>query len=860
MFWRFSYSTSQIQTLLDKEDVSLEEIMEEEDVLQECKSNNEKLVEFLTKAENLSKLVNYIISVPCEKLDEKQRFKYSSISCELLTSDINTINEALVRNNEIIDKLYSFIDTDQTLNPLLASYFAKIIGCLIKRNSEYILNYVDQKDNFIELFMRHINTSAIIDVILRFLTTIDNTEMKNKVIQWLKKIQIVKHVINLFDSKYCGLYHSNASQLICDIVRISREQILAAHEQILENKEIQMNETNDNSDKNTTEIIKNLYTNSLLEEIESPENVDKLMEIILDSKDKENCSITYGIDIYLTILESKSFNNENTDIQQFEYDFEKKNIAHQKDLANQTILKFGSRSVLNTVREKLDVLNQILLNKNDNVCPSYLSKNGLLGSIRLSIVKLIAKLIYFNDQDFMKALLNANTLKIIIEMAFEYKMNNFLHSQLSKIIKSSFLVDFLDSKNISELSQILNKQDEEKLSDVLNAEDNIEITKSKYVIEHFLKDCNLIQYLVNAWLNYKREKNILEDKNAKIKQINVGYVGHLTIISNFIDNCYKEGQNSELIKACFDKFIEKQVLEQWKELVELQISDINKINMKDLVKNPFHMNINDSLVESEFTDLIDDDKSNRKFSELQKEMKINCVEEFSLPETQIINFSTRYGISNKTNKSSFAMESNDESAQIFEQICFHRNNLKNQTSEKSGDEDVWISQEIKFSDNYSASSNDDCIRKDNLEDWMNLSGENDQKKPTKDSERQKLMNLDMSKESDLKNISEKLNIENKLEDSSSSSSNSSSSDDDDTTKDANAKNSIERKKSKKGNELELERSNEKTNEIKTDIRENLFTDEKSSNLSSSNMLIDPWNDTEKIPESSTQNWADFGKF
>jgi len=41
------------------------------------------------------------------------------------------------------------------------------------------------------------------------------------------------------------------------------------------------------------------------------------------------------------------------------------------------------------------------------------------------------------------------------------------------------------------------------------------------------------------------------------------------------------------------------------------------------------MNINDSLLESHFTDLIDDDKSNKKFSELQKEMKINCVEEFS---------------------------------------------------------------------------------------------------------------------------------------------------------------------------------------------------------------------------------------
>ena len=92
----------------------------------------------MTKFENIIKLVDYIVSVPCEKLDEKQRFKYSSISCELLTSDINSINDILVSHEQIIDRLYSFIDTNETLNPLLASYFAKVMGCLIKRNSEYV--------------------------------------------------------------------------------------------------------------------------------------------------------------------------------------------------------------------------------------------------------------------------------------------------------------------------------------------------------------------------------------------------------------------------------------------------------------------------------------------------------------------------------------------------------------------------------------------------------------------------------------------------------------------------------------------------------------------------------------------------
>ena len=127
------------------------------------------------------------------------------------------------------------------------------------------MRYIESKENFLTLFLRHINTSAIIDVLLRLLTTIENNDLRNQVIQWLKRIEIIKHIINLFDYKYNSLYHSNASQLICDIIRISREQILNTHEQNLENKSIQT----DNDLINTNELIKNMYHNSLLEEIES---------------------------------------------------------------------------------------------------------------------------------------------------------------------------------------------------------------------------------------------------------------------------------------------------------------------------------------------------------------------------------------------------------------------------------------------------------------------------------------------------------------------------------------------------------------------------------------------------------------
>lgn len=46
MFWKYHSGTvSHVDTLLDKEEVTLTEILEQEDIIQECKSQNKKLID-----------------------------------------------------------------------------------------------------------------------------------------------------------------------------------------------------------------------------------------------------------------------------------------------------------------------------------------------------------------------------------------------------------------------------------------------------------------------------------------------------------------------------------------------------------------------------------------------------------------------------------------------------------------------------------------------------------------------------------------------------------------------------------------------------------------------------------------------
>jgi len=50
--------------MLNRDNCSLEELLEEDEVIQECKNMNTKLINFLSNASKLKQLINYIIIEP----------------------------------------------------------------------------------------------------------------------------------------------------------------------------------------------------------------------------------------------------------------------------------------------------------------------------------------------------------------------------------------------------------------------------------------------------------------------------------------------------------------------------------------------------------------------------------------------------------------------------------------------------------------------------------------------------------------------------------------------------------------------------------------------------------------------------
>lgn len=84
---------------------------------------------------------------------------------------------------------------------------------------------------------------------------------------------------------------------------------------------------------------------------------------------------------------------------------------------------------------RLPQITQLLLSP--PVKPSVPTTAGVLqvplGKSRLALAKLLAALISTNTQSLNQALAEANTLTILLDLFFEYSLNNFLHAQVEVI-------------------------------------------------------------------------------------------------------------------------------------------------------------------------------------------------------------------------------------------------------------------------------------------------------------------------------------------------------------------------------------------------------------------------------------------
>ncbi|XP_077280575.1 phosphatase 6 regulatory subunit 1-like protein fmt isoform X2 [Temnothorax americanus] len=407
MFWTNNYvSSPHIEALLNKEDVTLHELMDEEDILQECKSQNKKLVEYLTRPAVMEELVTLTTKEPSTDIEERWRYKYPNVACELLTCDVPTLNEKLAGDEALLAKLYSFIDTDQPLNPLLASFFSKTIGVLVARKSDQnwysyqftclqVLEFLKSRQRCVDLLLQHLETSAIMDLVLKLVTQVEGSDMRQNILNWLDSQHLVQRLVKLLAPTSEVAKHANAAQLLCDMVMVARE-----------------------TQRTSTERAD---PDPILNTLESGETVSLLLETILTAEKVES-SIVGGIQVLLVLLGQRPSNSSN------EGDVH----GNGEDTTdNEQCIKISNATI-----PYLEHLHKLLLDPPYK--PAVKTTVGLLecplGNTRLHVAKLLSALLATENLKIHESLENLGTFQTLLDLFFKYTWNNFLHTQVQQCL------------------------------------------------------------------------------------------------------------------------------------------------------------------------------------------------------------------------------------------------------------------------------------------------------------------------------------------------------------------------------------------------------------------------------------------
>lgn len=383
-FFKFHLQTK-LRAIIDElleqpNEFTLDKLLEEDDLISEATNSNTKLIEYLSRPESLEKLVAYITDEAPEDADPKRKHKYPHVASEILGSDITNITHALIENEQLLIKLLSSLDQDQSAHPVLVGYVAKVLGALIKFDASKTLSYMKQRQGLVLALLQHVENPLVKELLLKIMGT-ENREA----LEYLATTPLVELLIAKFDPKKDYSEHESASQILVEIIVLLNSM------------------RNNNGDMSI----------ELLDQLESEKNLSTLFDFIFT----EPASVS-AIENGLTVISSM-----------LEYHI---SPTYDTETTLEELPPF-----LRSIANRLDKLQGILKKNGKKVTLSGpVGEIAPLGFHRLKVVEFFAVLAHTNYHCITKEMMNLEVFKTCIDLFFEYPWNNFLHNTIDWLIQA----------------------------------------------------------------------------------------------------------------------------------------------------------------------------------------------------------------------------------------------------------------------------------------------------------------------------------------------------------------------------------------------------------------------------------------
>ncbi|CAN0916381.1 Serine/threonine-protein phosphatase 6 regulatory subunit 3 [Linum grandiflorum] len=464
MFWKLPIlsASSPVEAVLDKENYTLEELLDEEEIIQECKALNSRLINFLRDRAQVEQLLHYIIDDPPEDAESKRSFKFPFIACEIFICEIDVILKTLVEEEELMDLLFSFLEPDRSHSAFLAGYFSKVVVCLMLRKTVPLMNYVQAHQDVFRKLVDLIGITSIMEVLVRLVGADDHVYPNfTDVMQWLADSNLLEMVVDKLSPSCPPEVHANAAETLSSITR------------------------------NTG--------SALATKLSSPSFVARIFGHALEDSNSKS-GLIHSLSVCISLLDPKKLTNSSLLMHSFR-------SQHMYEAP----VTINPETIDAMLPQLGDLLKLLDVSSDEKILPTtYGQLKPPLGKHRLKVVEFIAILLKTGNEAAEKELVSSGTIGRVLDLFFEYPYNNALHHHVESIIYSCLE------------------------------------TKTESVIDHLLRDCDLIGKLLQT-----DKKPIISDEQdqptlpaAGKRAPRLGNLGHITRISNKL---VQLGNNSSYI-------------------------------------------------------------------------------------------------------------------------------------------------------------------------------------------------------------------------------------------------------------------------------------------------------------------------
>ncbi|CAK9237915.1 unnamed protein product, partial [Sphagnum troendelagicum] len=389
MFWRVAglSTSSPVESVLDKDGYTLEELLDEEEIIQECKALNSRLINFLRGKVQVRSLLCFVIEEPPENADNKRAFKFPFIACEIFTCDIDVIFKTLVEDDALMDFLFSFLEPGRPHGTLLAGYFSKVVVSLLLRKTVPVMQYLQVHQEILMKLVDLIGITSIMEILIRLVGADEHIYAFHvDSLQWLADTDLLEMLVDKLSPLNSSEVHANAAETLSAITRIAQS--------------------------------------ALASKLASPKFVGKLFHHVLEDPESKS-TVVHALSVCISLLDPKRAAT----------------IAAAGVARGQHVTEPVSTANPDTVEGMLQRLGDLLkvldVSAEDKVLfTTYGQLQPPLGIHRLKIVEFIAVLLRTNSEGARKELISSGAIQLVLKLFFDYPFNNMLHHQVENIVSS----------------------------------------------------------------------------------------------------------------------------------------------------------------------------------------------------------------------------------------------------------------------------------------------------------------------------------------------------------------------------------------------------------------------------------------